>query len=551
MRLVSTGATDAMSDQSLYAGLQDLSGATYTNCNHVGDPIDLDMLRVAVSTDEALPTAGDTEREKYHGAVVLDPVSGVHRNVCYPDYSSLYPNIMVDLNASPETVVGVGESTLVRSSYSKDELRWSYVDPRPVKHLNEDEMYRHFTDGEYKMVYDPSSSNIKWRDDWSRIQNHLEPVYFLPKSEREGILPSRAETYIRWNKSYSGTMYDATKRQRNGLYGVSGDSNFRLFDWRVAEAVTIGGRLLLEYGAEKIKQRLQSSFADDAIYVAIGDTDGFGVAVDQDISRGHVLPRVQETVEWLNETGMPQYVEETFGVPADETAHEVDLESYSSKLFVPDDGSGEGTKKTYAQRVTWDEGDETDDLVIKGFEAKRSDVADITVDVQKTVLKAILHNGRLGAKEVAYEAIRDAVEGVRSGAVPLSEIGQRSGLSKDPSEYGSPNRSAHPVQRGAKYAKKHIDGEDEFDKPMKFPVERIDEPYPRVYDTETAEDGDRVDYIAVEDADNIPEAIHIDRETIIEKAIRKPLESIMRTMGWSWSEAVTGHEQQSLGDITV
>ena len=879
---------------SLYAGLQDLSGATYTNCNHVADPIDLDMLRVAASNDEALPTAGDTERDKYHGAVVFDPRPGVHRNVCYPDYSSLYPSIMIDCNMSPETILGVGDTTLVRSPWSKDELRWSYIDPRPVKHLDEDELYSNYTDGEYKMVYDPNSNNIKWRDEWSRIQNHLKPIYFVPKSEREGTLASRAETYIKWNKSYSGTMYAATKRQRNGLYGVSGDSNFRLFDWRVAEAVTIAGRLLLEFGADKLTERLQSTFSDESVYVTMGDsipadeptivrrydgtvdvlsahrvhecvtageqmeiwsddgwteikrsiekpnrkqnyiartksgvvrvtedhsllrgdgtevtpeeidigddllhrdigdaidsdsgsrgetvdvsrdeawllglfvadgtaghyeydhrsdkfswaitnenhdrlqraqnvmsnywgfetsindaressgcwklqssgqqyegekhglrqdivkefcdrcyldgekrvppiilnddqrvhrafldgylqgdggnrgasalsgfdemttksrvlatglimlirqegaqvtldfdnahgnryyrirrvsfhrgdptevkdiepleydgkhvydfetanhhfhagigstivhnTDGFGIAVDQDVSRGHVLPRVRETTEWLNDVGMPNFVEETFGVPADETAHEVDLESYSSKLFIPDDGSGEGTKKTYAQRVTWDEGDECDELSIKGFEAKRSDVADITVEVQKEALTAILENGRLGAQNVVYEAVRDAIEGVRGGTVPLEQLGQRSGLSKEPSEYGAPNRSAHPVQRGAKYAKKHIDGEDEFDKPMKFPVSRIEEPYPNAYDTDTAEDDSRVDYIAVEDVSNIPDEIHIDREEIIEKTIKQPLKSIFRTMDWEWSEAIHNHTQQTLSDVGV
>ena len=539
------------SETSLYAGLQDLSGARFSEANHAGDTIDNDLLRAAQERGEALPTAGDPDRDKYHGAVVFDPEPGLHRNVCYPDYSSLYPNIIRDCNMSPETIVGVGARTLMRSDYSRDELRWSYIDPRPVKQLSDGEMYRDFTDGEYKMVYDPSSGSIKWRDDWSRVQQHLEPIYFLPPSEREGTLASRTDDYIRWNKSYSGTMYSATKRVRNAVYGVSGDNNFRLFDWRVAEAVTIAGRLLLEYGADTLTERLQSEFPSDAVYVTHGDTDGFGIAVDLDVPQSHVLPQVRETTEWLNEVGMPRFVEDNFGVPAQQTAHEVEVESYAPRLFIPEDDSGGGTKKTYAQRITWDDGDDCDSIDVKGFDCKRSDVADITESVQKQVLEWILTEGRQRAKELTYERIRAVVDAIESGTMPLERIGERSGLSKDPEEYGAPNRSAHPIYRGSKYAKAHIDGEESFSKPMKFPVRRIEDPYPRVYDTDTGEDGTRVDYIAVEDVDNIPEEIHVDRKQVVQSVLKQPLQSILRTMDWSWDEAIHGHEQQTFNAFST
>jgi len=535
---------------SLYRGLQDLSGASYTSVNHVGDTIDLDMLRASQDAGEALPTAGDTDRDKFHGAVVFDPVAGLHRNVSYPDYSSLYPNIMRDINASLETIVGVGDRTLIRSDYSRDELRWSYIDPRPVKRLDDGESFRDFTDGSYKMVYDPSASQIKWRDDWSHIQEHLEPIYFLSPDVREGRLPSRADTYIRWNKSYEGTMYKATKRVRNGLYGVSGDVNFRMFDWRVAEAITIAGRMLLEYGSDTIIKRLASVFDERVVYRTHGDTDGFGVAVDQDVGRGHVLPRVESAVDWLNTDGIPTFMEERFGVPAGESHQEVDLESYSPKLFIPSiDGSAhteQGTKKTYAERVTWDEGDEVDAISLTGVEAKRSDIADITESVQTDVLETILTEPLLTAKEQVYDRIRTAIERVESGDAPLSELGQRKGMSKPPEEYGSSARSAHPVYRGAKYAKQHIDGEDEFDKPMKFPVAQTDAPYPPTYDTDTAEDGDLVDYVSLEDPSNLPDEITVDRQAIIDEAIRQPLDDILGTLGWDFDEALYGHEQTGL-----
>lgn len=534
-----------MSEKSLYTSLQDLSGARWTEGNHVGDVIDYDLLRVASEQDIALPTAGDTERDKYHGALVGTPIPGVHRNVCYPDYSSLYPNVMRDVNASPETVVGVGARALVRSEYDRDELRWSYVDPRPVKRLSDGERYTDYVDGEYKMVYDPQKNDIKWRDDWERVQEHLEPIYFVSAEIREGILPSRADTYIKWNKSYEGTMYKATKRQRNGLYGVSGDNNFRLFDWRVAEAICIGGRLLLEYGEETLIDRLSSVFSDDAVYKTHSDTDGMGIAVDQDVTRGHVLPRVRETVEWLNDTGMPEFVEEQFGVPVEDTHHAVDVESYAPKLFIPDDGDG-GVKKTYVERITWDEGEEVDDLDITGFESKRRDISDVTEDVQEDVLESIVYETRLAARETVYERVREAVDRIHSGAIPLEDLGDRSGMTKPPEEYGTPNRRAHPTYRGAKYAKQHIDGENMEGSGVvyKYPIARIeDEDLPRVYDTETAESGDRVDYISVEDPDNLPDGVVVDRDELVEKLVQNPLDNVFRAMGWEWDAAIHDHDQ--------
>ena len=538
-------------DKGLYHGMQELSGATFVGNHRPDETIKQDILRAAADRGVMLPSGGQlSDRESYHGAVVFTPKAGLHKNVFYPDYSSLYPNVMSDGNMSPETIIGIGDETLLKSSYTKDEVRWSYVDPRPVKVLDDSELYSNFTDGNYKIVVDGKSGDIKWRDDWSRIQEYLEPIYYKPPSDVAGLLASRTETYIRWNKQYEGIMYDATKAIRNSVYGVSGFQKFPLFDWRVAESITIGGRLLLEYGRDILVDRLGAEFGEDNVYVTHGDTDGVGISVDADVTRGHLIPTVEETVEWLNGTGIPAFVEETFGVPADETAHEVDLESYAPKLFVPGDGDG-GIKKTYAEHITVEDGHECDAIDITGFEAERSDVADVTEEVQSQVLEWILTEPRTEARQQIYELIQTTVNDINGGSMPLAKIGQRSGLSKPPAEYGSPNRSAHPIYRGAKYAKQHIDGENSFDKPMKFPVSRVRGDYPAVYNTDTAESGTKVDYISVENPDNIPDEIEIDREQVVESVLRQPLRNILQTMGWSFDEALDGHEQSGLQQFAI
>lgn len=554
--------------ESLYTGLQALSGADYTSCHHVGDVIDSDVLRTAYENDRALPTAGDAERDKYLGAIVFDPQPGIHRNVMYPDFSSLYPLIMLDLNASPETIIGVGEGTLEERPYTEDDVRWGWIDTRPVKRLSAGETYNEYTDGEYKIVYDPNKNDIKWTDNWERIKAHTERVFFQPPEENQGLLPSRAETYIRWNKSYSGTMYKATKRQRNGLYGVSGDNNFRLFDWRVAEAITLAGRYMLREAARYLTRQLGHDFERDSVYTTHGDTDGFGLAVDVEYPRSEILRSAAEAIDELESTKLPNFMQGQFGVPTDDCSQQVDLESYAARLFIPASGgnpSNGGVKKTYVERITLDEADaeeadvsvagqhfeEDNDISITGFRAIRSDVAELTVDVQTQVLEAVVTEPQTEARQTAYEVAQNAVEKIRNEEYDLEYLGRRNGLSKDCREYGSESRSPQPAFRGAKYAHKHIDGEDFSDggKPMLFPVDRVGGGLPSTYQADTAEDGDLVDYVAVENPSNLPDSISLDTEGLIADTIEKPLQDIFGTLGWRWDDVVDEGQQSTFDSL--
>ncbi len=699
--------TDTGPDTSLYAGLQKLSGARFVECNNAGDVIDADILRSVKDGEQniALPSAGNTERDKFHGAIVFDPQPGRHRNVFYLDFASLYPNAMRDMNASPDTLIG-GQRELIESKYSRRIVRWGWVDPRPVKQLDPHELYSEFTDGQYKMVYDPDKNSIKWRDDWGRIQDNLQRVYYAPPADdggTDGFLPERADTYIRWNNNFEGTMYSATKRQRNcftddtevltpdgirnirelsvgdmvysidpdtldaevkpvtatheypdydgdvihfenehvdfvvtpnhrmlvssshvspeywffhaetvhendesylfpktkaplspsdtelkslddmdvsngvycvtvadnhtlmagrnkkfqwvgqSLYGVSGDTNFRLFDWRVAESITIFGRRLLEQTGRKIIDRLASQFDRDNLYITHGDTDGIGIAIDSDVDIERLLPIVKETVAWLEDNYLDDYLERTFGIPPGSHHQAIDIETFSPTLLIPEDDDGTGIKKTYAERVTYDEGESVDELDVTGFELVRSDIADVTEVVQSDVLESICYADPESARQEVYERVRKAMSAITDGDTPLEDIVLWQGLSKDPSEYGTVDRSPQPPFRGANYANQFIDGESisAGDSVAQVYVARIKptSDLPTTYVSETAEDGDTVDTIAVTDPSNIPSSVIIDREKHARKTVIEPLESIFRAMDWDFDAARVGQTQQSLTEF--
>ena len=53
----------------------------------------------------AVPPKIGKHKERYPGAYVKDPMTGMHEWVCSFDLNSLYPNIIVQYNMSPETIV--------------------------------------------------------------------------------------------------------------------------------------------------------------------------------------------------------------------------------------------------------------------------------------------------------------------------------------------------------------------------------------------------------------------------------------------------------------
>jgi len=198
-------------------------------------------------------------------------------------------------------------------------------------------------------------------------------------------------------------------------------------------------------------------------------------------------------------------------------------------------------------------GKEVDELDVTGFEYVRSDTADVTTDVQSTVLTTILSESRSTAKTEVYEYLRGLIESIRAGEIPLAQLGKRGGIGQPLDEYGSPDRTPQPSYRGAKYADQHVDDESigAGDKPMAFYVDVgacdcPDSSHPPTYTADTAEDGDPVDTIALTDPTNVPACMTLDVDRTIAKTVEQPVRPIVETMGWDWTAIEHGHEQSEL-----
>lgn len=76
----------------------------------VGNRVDWYLMRAAFEFNELIPNRVERPYEPYRGAIVLKPLPGVHKNVAVLDFSSMYPNLMIKYNISPDTYVPPGEA---------------------------------------------------------------------------------------------------------------------------------------------------------------------------------------------------------------------------------------------------------------------------------------------------------------------------------------------------------------------------------------------------------------------------------------------------------
>ena len=526
----------------MYDHIRSITGSTYSEIadSNIGI-IDVLFLRSAKKQGYALPTSERPDVQHYWGAYVFDPVPGKHEHVVYPDLSSLYPNLFRDMNASPETIIGDADA-LAESEYDEDDCHTIYVDPR-------DENVKKDADEPERTELYVLKPEVKQSFVRDIIGDLIDMKYEYKKDE------------------YSDEAYGAVKRITNSIYGVMGDSvsygrGFRLFDWRIAEAITLAGRDVIKHTANTFESRVQSLGYGDAKIIS-GDTDSAVCEVTGAQDMEEALSVAFEAADYVNST-YDDFMKERFNI--EDGNMEVEIESYAkSALFMT-------AKKRYAQWIRWDEGDEVDNVEYKGFELVRSDSSQITEEVQKGVIDRILKEDN--PKAAVSEYLKKEWDMALDGETDLERLGVPSAINNPLMDYGWSDNSGkvkyytpQPAIRGARYAKAYIPGEnpEQGSKPLMFYVKGIRPTgeLPETYDydhmslnaPDDVEDANRpemkeldrtVDAIAVEDVRSITNDIYIDYEKMAEKAVRRPVEPIVNVMGWDFDDLVTEGQQSGL-----
>lgn len=348
--------------------------------------------------------------EGFEGAYVKPPVPGRYDWVFDLDLTSMYPNIIISLNISPETKIAKVEN-------------WNAED---------------FVRGKLTEVILSGQKYSAQDFNEMLVQNNLSvasngAVYKLPKGEgQEGTIPS---ILIKWfnerkemrklAKKHADAkewemyeFYDQRQKVQkillNSIYGCLGLPVFRFYDKDNAEAVTLSGVSIIKTANMAINQYYKNVLGDDA------KGNDYVIYVDTDSCFASALPIIKKTmpdIDMDDEKQMTEailkvteeaqtYVNKMFDIMAVRLFN-VKKHRFDAKQEVIAKSSFWLAKKRYCQFIINKGGVECDELEVKGIDVVRTSfpakfrtfMKQFLIDLLKKVDQETINNNILQFKE--------------------------------------------------------------------------------------------------------------------------------------------------------
>ena len=476
----------------------------------------------------ALKEAGE---EKFIGAYVKDPIVGKYDWVYDLDLTSLYPSIIMTLNISPETKMGMIDNWDAQE-FLKGE--------RDTYTINGNEFTRDRIEQVLKeQKWSVSSNGVVYRTDTVGCIPGILDIWFNQRVEFKNEMKKYGKAGDKEKYAFFHKRQLVQKILLNSLYGVLGLPAFRFYDVDNAEAVTTTGQTVIKNTANmgniKYNKELDTPDADSNIYI---DTDSvFFSAVplldkrkpnwkdnDQDTIAGYVNEIAEEMQDYLNDF-YDILSEKIFNVDKDKHRLEIKKE-YVAKagLWV--------AKKRYAQWIISDNGVPVDKLDVKGLDVKRSSFPKAFQDIMSDVLISILRGQtEQEISDKVYKFKKEMVD------LPFVDIAKNSAV-KNISKYLPKKRQLFELMKGTpahvKAAISYNDLLSHFNAPYKYSPMRNGDKIKWVYLKTNPLGLDAVGFTGYEDPPEITEFIstYIDHNKIFERELKGKLQDFFDAIGW-------------------
>lgn len=242
---------------------------------------------------------------------------------------------------------------------------------------------------------------------------------FLSKERREGLLPTILSDLMNYRDSIKNSMkiahdeheyhyldglQEAVKILMNTFYGVFASSFYRFTNKNIGAAIT-------SFARGNVKGII-SEVEADGIGVVYSDTDSVFIQSPENNLEGSVTFGKSLAERFSTEGGI------------------LEFEKLIEPLF------SHGKKKRYVGRVVWPV--KEDDLLVRGYEIRRSDSFDLQSELLEELFEKILDEDDEGA--VAY--VRETVQNTLNGKVDPKEL-VISRTCKGVKAYANPERMAN------------------------------------------------------------------------------------------------------------
>jgi len=472
------------------------------------------------------------------GGYVKPPKVGLHNWVCSFDLNSLYPNLIIQYNMSPESVLPEQTPNIDVDSILKG-IQVTPTIPNAITAAN-------------GVLFDPTQVGV--------IPRLIREIYDRRVSLKKTMLSEkkRFETIERTNKierykcereiSRLENQQIAVKILLNSLYGAMGNKYFQYYDTRIAEGTTLSGQLAIR-SAEKIV----NTFLNETLKTK--NTD-YVIAIDTDSLYVSMEPIVQK----FNPKNPVKFLDE-FCAKAIEPIVSKSYDLLAEKMGCPTNRMGMKreaiadrgiwtAKKRYILNVHNNEGVQYAKPKIKvmGIEAVKSSTPGVCRDALNLMFDVIMTKSETEAqREIAR--FRDKFENLSP-----AEIAFPRGVTKvayySPKSGGIYASSAHPVTtkdidyktgkhivvtstpinaRAALLYNYHIklNGLE-----LKYPLIRAGDKIKYIYLKKPNPLGENV----IAFVDTLPKELSLDRyvdhELQFEKTFLDPLDIIFKAIGW-------------------
>ncbi len=324
----------------------------------------------------------DDDDVGFEGAYVKDPIPGRYDWVCSADINSLYPSVIMSLNISPETKLGVipdwNSENLIRKTQDKFTFfEEEYTYETFAKAIVENNL----AVSANGVVYDQNKVGCipdilkKW---------FSERVEFKKKAKEASDAKKSAEETF-WNR-----RQQVQKILLNSLYGVLGLSIFRFYDLDNAAAVTLTGQEIIKTSAKLVNSKFNKRCGTkDKDYVIYIDTDSLYLDIN-------AVGKHEKVVD------MKPFAIKTIGEVSDELNEFYKVmmprmfNSTDNRIKIASDVVAQAAfwivKKRYAMWKVYDmeKGKDLDKMEVKGLDVVRSSYPKKFRDFMSSVLNDIL-----------------------------------------------------------------------------------------------------------------------------------------------------------------
>ena len=222
--------------------------------------------------------------EKFVGAYVKDPQVGMHKWVMSFDLNSLYPHLIMQYNISPETLLeSVNEKITVDKILDGKVKNTSQYSMTPNGAFFRKDK-RGFLPELMEKIYE---DRVKYKKLMLQLQQEYENT--------------KDKTLLKDITRYNNIQM-AKKISLNSAYGAVGNSWFRYFDLRNAEAITTSGQLSIRWIEKSLNAYLNKILeTDEKDYILASDTDSVYITFESLVSKVFgESPETSKVVEFLD-----------------------------------------------------------------------------------------------------------------------------------------------------------------------------------------------------------------------------------------------------------